>query len=111
MISEMISKTNFCLYMLRMLERFGFKKDELITEYKGYICPLLEYADVVWNSSLTLKQIKTIEQVQRRTCRIVFGHNFSSYNKALNLWINWPPYSANFLASAYGVLKEGQLLL
>ena len=66
-ISEMISKTNRHLYMLRMLKRFGFKKDdELITVYKGYIRPLLEYADVVWNSSLTLKQTKTIEQVQRR---------------------------------------------
>ena len=54
-ISEMISKTNCRLYMLRMLKRFGFKKNELITVYKGYICPLLEYADVVWNSSLTLK--------------------------------------------------------
>ena len=48
-ISEMISKTNRRLYMLRMLKRFGFKKDELITVYKGYIHPLLEYADVVWN--------------------------------------------------------------
>ena len=52
--------------------------------YKGYIRPLLEYADVVWNSSLTLKQTKTIEQVQRRACRIVLGHNFLSYNKALS---------------------------
>ena len=83
-ISEMISKSNRRLYMLRMLKRFGFKKDELITVYKGYIRPLLEYADVVWNSSLTLQQTKTIEQVQRRACRIVVGHNFSSYNKALS---------------------------
>ena len=83
-ISEMISKTNRRLYMLRMLKRFGFKKDELITVYKGYIRPLLEYADVVWNSSLTLKQTKTIEQVQRCACRIVLGHNFLSYTKALS---------------------------
>ena len=83
-ISEMISKTNRRLYVLRMIKRFGFKKDELITVYKGYIRPLLEYADVVWNSSLTLKQTKTIEQVQRRACRIVLGHNFMSYNKALS---------------------------
>ena len=54
-ISEMIFKTNRRLYMLRMLKRFGFKKDELITVYTGYIRPLSEYADVVWNSSLTLK--------------------------------------------------------
>ena len=81
----MISKTNRRLYMLRMFKRFGFKKDELITVYEGYIRPLLEYADVVWNSSLTLKQTKTIEQVQRRACRIVLGHIFFlSYNKALS---------------------------
>ena len=41
-ISEMISKTNRGLYMLRKLKRFGFKKDELITVYKGHIRPLLE---------------------------------------------------------------------
>ncbi len=34
---NMISKTNHRLYMLtcRLLKRFGFKKDELITVYKG----------------------------------------------------------------------------
>lgn len=82
-ISEMISKTNRRLYMLRILKWFGFTKCELITVYKGYIRPLLEYADVVWNSSLTIKQAKTIEQIQRRACRIVLGHNFSSYDMAL----------------------------
>ena len=47
------------------------------------IRPFLEYADVVWNSSLTIKQAKTIEQIQRRACRIVLGHNFTSYDLAL----------------------------
>jgi hypothetical protein len=82
-VSEMISKTNRRLYMLKMLKRFGFKKDELITVYKGYVRPLLEYADVVWHSSLTMKQAKSIEQIQRRACRIVLGHNFKSYDNAL----------------------------
>ena len=68
----------------RRWKGFGFKKDELISVYKGYIRPLLEYADVVWNSSLTVKQTKNIEQVQRRARRIVLGHNFTSYNEALS---------------------------
>ena len=91
-ISEMISKTNRRLYMLRMLKRFGFKKDELITVYKGYIRPLLEYADVVWNSSLTLKQTKTIEQVQRRACRIVLVIIFCHIPKRLVIarLSHWP---------------------
>ena len=58
----MISKTNRRLYV-KNVKRFAFKKDELITVYKGYIRPLLENADVVWNSFLTLKQTKPIEQV------------------------------------------------
>ena len=41
------------LFMLRSLKRFGFNKSELVTVYKGYIRPLLEYSDVIWHSSLT----------------------------------------------------------
>ena len=88
----MISKTNRRLYMLRMLKMFGFKNDELITVYKGYIRPLLEYADVVRNSSLTLKQTKAIEQVQWRACRIVLGHNFCHITNRLVIarLSHWP---------------------
>ena len=41
------------LFMLCSLKRFGFNKSELVTVYKGYIHPLLEYSDVTWNLSLT----------------------------------------------------------
>ena len=58
---------------------------ELITVYKGYVRPLLEYADVVWHSSLKIKQAKTLEQLQRRACRIVLGQDFSSYKDALEV--------------------------
>ncbi len=51
---------------------------------KGYIRRLSDNADVVWNSFLTIKQAKSIEQVQRRACRIVLGRNFISYHKALS---------------------------
>ena len=40
-------------------------------------------SEMISNSSLTLKQTKTIENVQRRACRIVLGHNFLSYKKCL----------------------------
>ena len=69
-ISEMISKTNCRLYMLRMLKRFGFKKDELITLYKGYIRPLLEYADVVWNSFREVTFTKIVRGCACRTSKI-----------------------------------------
>ena len=83
-ISEITKKANRRLYMLRMLKKFGFNHEELITVYKDYIRPLLEYCDTVWHSSLTAGQSKILEQLQRRACRIVLGRNFTSYSDALN---------------------------
>ena len=76
-------KINRKLYMLRLLKRFGFTLPELVTVYKGYIRPLLEYADVVWHSSLTCQQSHQLEQLQRRACRIIMGCEFISYSDAL----------------------------
>ena len=83
-IFEITKKANRRLYMLRMLKKFGFNHDELIIVYKGYIRPLLEYCDTAWHSSLTAGQSKTLEQLQRRACRIVLGRNFTSYSEALS---------------------------
>ena len=43
----------------------------------------LEYCDSMWHSSLTAGQSKSLEQLQRRACRIVLGRNFTSYSDAL----------------------------
>ena len=61
-----------CLFMLRSLKRFGFNKSELVTVYKGYIRPLLEYSDVIWHWSLTSNQTHQLERVQKRALRILF---------------------------------------
>ena len=50
------------LYMLRSLKRFGFNKSELVTVYKNYIRPLLEYSDVIWHSSLTSTSLKEFKK-------------------------------------------------
>ena len=70
--------------MLRMLKKFGFNHQELITVYKGYVRPLLEYCDSTWHSSLTAGQSRSLEQLRRRACRIVLGRNFTSYSDALS---------------------------
>ena len=43
----MCKNANKRLFMLRSLKRFGFSKSGLITVYRGYIRPLLEYSDVI----------------------------------------------------------------
>ena len=71
--------------MLRSLKKFGFDHEELIVVYKSYFRPVLEYGDVVWHSSITKNQSKTIERIQKRACRTILGHEYSSYSDALNL--------------------------
>ena len=69
--------------MLRTLKRFGFSSDELRVVYGGYVRPVLEYADVVWHSSITCKQAHDIESIQRRACHIILGNLYESYSDAL----------------------------
>ena len=83
-VSDMMKKTNSRLYMLRTLKKFGFTTDELIAVYKGYVRPMMEYADVVWNSSITKDQMHTLEKLQKRACKIILGsNNYNSYQEAI----------------------------
>ena len=52
-VDYMSINANKRLFMSRPLKRFGFNKSELISVYRGYIRPLLEYSDVIWHSRLT----------------------------------------------------------
>ena len=45
--------------------------------------PILEYADVVWHSSITFKQSRDIESIQRRARRIILANSYESYVDAL----------------------------
>ena len=83
-VDKMLSKANSRLFMLRTLKRFGFTAEELSVVYGGYVRPILEYADVVWHSSLTAKQCNDIESIQKRACRTILGRQYLSYNDALD---------------------------
>ena len=87
-IDHLCKNANKRLFMLCTLKRFGFNTHELImliNVYRGYIRPITEYADVIWHSSLTLKQSQTLESIQRRTCKIMFGFEYVSYVNALEI--------------------------
>ena len=82
-VDSVVKKANSRLFMLRTLKRFGFTSEELSVVYSGYVRPILEYADVVWHSSITASQTHEIEATQKRACRIILGRNYTSYEKAL----------------------------
>ena len=69
--------------MLRTLKRAGFDRNELQIVYGGYVRPVLEYADVVWHSSITSKQSNGIESIQKRACMTILGKSYISHNAAL----------------------------
>ena len=82
-VDVMLKKANKRLFMLRSLKRFGFDQEELTVVYKSYVRPVIEYADVVWHSGLTYKQAGDLERIQRRACRTILGHQFSTYTEAI----------------------------
>ena len=84
-VNHICQNANKRLFILSKLKRFGFNTTELITIYSCYVRPLLEYADVIWHSSLTVKQSLRIERIQKRACKIILGYNkFISYKHALS---------------------------
>ena len=70
--------------MLRSVKKFGFDHDELLTGYKSFVRPIIEYGDVVWHSGLTSKQSNDLEKIQNRACKTILGINYNSYREALD---------------------------
>ena len=69
--------------MLGSLKRFGFDQEELTVVYKSYVRPVTEYAYVVWHSGLTYKQAGDLKRIQRRPCRTILGHQFTTYTESI----------------------------
>ena len=61
----------------------GYTKIELKDIYLTFIRSVLEQSAVVWHSSLTQKNIKDLERVQKVAVRIIMGKNYTTYKKGL----------------------------
>ena len=46
---------------------------------------MLEYSCVVWHSSITEEEIRSIERVQKTALRIILGEDYSDYSSALEI--------------------------
>ncbi|KAI8502526.1 hypothetical protein Bbelb_201140 [Branchiostoma belcheri] len=60
-----------------MLKKGGVPPEYLVTVYTTLIRPVLEYANVVYVDCNT-KQNNTLEAVQRRAARIIYGNNIQT---------------------------------
>ena len=78
---SMCSKANTRIYFLKRLRRSGLTTEELIKYYITYIRPVVEYACQAWHGSLTGGQCRQVEQIQKRSLRII--HPDMTYDDAL----------------------------
>ena len=58
--------------------------DDLITIYKGYLCPLLECVVPDWNEVITKRQQNQLGKVRRCVLKLISGTENGVYAGALN---------------------------
>ena len=63
--------------MLRNLKKSGFTTDELVTVYKTMIRTVADYGAVVYHSSLSDVQDKTLDNLQNVALRCIYGQGMS----------------------------------
>jgi hypothetical protein len=84
-ISNVVHRASNKLYMLKLLRKFKLPVKDLLTIYRCYVRPLLEYAVPVWNAGITDSHVHMLERVQKRALRIILGQDYNCYSHALKL--------------------------
>jgi hypothetical protein len=89
-ITESIDKANRRLGIMRCLK---YKLDRLSLEriYKGYIRPILEYGDIIWDTPGDLSN--KLESVQLNAARVVVGATAKWSTQGLYAETAWEPLS------------------
>ena len=83
-VSRICSKAAQRLHFLKQLKRSAMSTDDLLYYYQSVVRPVTEYACVVWHTSLTKRQTKQLEAIQRRALKIIFGNDSDAVSDALS---------------------------
>ena len=70
------------LWIIRRLKQMGASTEALIDIYTKHVRSVLEFAAVVWSSSLTQENIRTIERVQKSAFAVIIGSRYQTYEEA-----------------------------
>ena len=70
--------------MLHAASKFTSDRQVLKQIYYSRIRCKLDQSAVVWNGSLTQKNVRDLERVQKAAIRIICGRNYESYSQTLN---------------------------
>ena len=82
--TEIVSKANARMALLRKVAEFGAPVDDLKIIYIMYIRSLLEQSATVWHSRLTEENSNDLERVQKSAMKVIFQDKFNGYQNCLN---------------------------
>ena len=69
--------------LLNRAAAFTSNTNDLKKIYLTYIQSVLDQSAVVWHSSLSQKNIRDLERVQKVATRVILGKNYKNYNEGL----------------------------
>ena len=82
---EILKRAYSRVSMLTKLKYAGVRTEDLLHNYKQFVRVMLEYCSVVWHSSLTDQQSRSLERCQSVCLSVILGDNFISYEAALEM--------------------------
>ena len=81
-VEHITKKANRKLFCLNMLKRAKVEQKDMVKIYCSRVRPVIEYATPVWHPGLTQELTDSIEDIQRRACKILCP--LLSYEDALS---------------------------
>ena len=86
---ELVKKAFKRMQLLFKAAKFTNSKEDLKSIYVTYVRSVIEQSAVVWHSSLSMKNMKDLERVQKAAVRVIMGKEYSTYKEGLkNLNLN-----------------------
>ena len=70
------------LWLIKRLKQLGATTSSLVDIYVKHVISVVEFAALVWNSSLTQEDISSIERVQKCAVAIIEGSRYNNYEAA-----------------------------
>ena len=67
------------MQILNRIVKFTTNRNDLRNIYISYIRSILEKSAVVWHSSLTVKNKRDLEQIQKCAVLVIMGKNYKNY--------------------------------
>ena len=73
------------MQLLHSAAKFTSYIKDLRSIYLTFIRSVLEQSSVVWHSSLSVKNRKDLERVQKSAVRVILGPRYSNYKQGLKM--------------------------